>query len=228
MNNIREILMLLNCIILGATTLFVFYKAAQLDVVDEDYDENKRNRQGAIGWFIASIFVGALALPVMVLREVYQWKRYKLPGIEWDDICRYGFAIIIGSMLHILLLVMTSCTTQKPVVLERVINKTDTLYKTNYKADTFRVHDSIYVESYAVGDTIYKTKNVYKWRDRVSVKTDTIYKSILRADSIPVPVPVEHKATWWERTQIFAGKIAVVAVVLFAIALLLWLIHRRR
>ena len=219
--------MLLNCIVLGATTLFISYKAAQLDMVDESYDENKRNRQGAIGWFIASIFLGALALPVMVLREVYQWKRYKLPDIEWDDICRYGFTIIIGSMLHLLLLVMTSCTTQKPVVLERVINKTDTLYKTNYKADTFRVHDSIYVESYAVGDTIYKTKNVYKWRDRVSVKTDTIYKSILRADSIPVPVPVEHKATWWERTQMFVGKIAFGVAVLCLISLLLWLIHRK-
>lgn len=226
--DIREILMLLNCIVLGAITCFFFYKADKHDVVDEDYDKNKRNRQGAIGWFVASIFVGALALPVMVLREVYQWRRYKLPSIEWDDICRYGFTIIVGSMLHLLLLVMTSCATPKPVVLERVINRTDTLYKTNYKADTFRVHDSIYVESYMIGDTIYKTKNVYKWRDRVSVKTDTIYKSILRADSIPVPVPVEHKATWWERTQMFAGKIAVVAVVLFAISLLLWLIHRKR
>lgn len=220
--------MLLNCIILGATTFFIIYKVDKLDMVDEDYDENKRNRQGAIGWFIASIFAGVLALPVMVLREVYQWKRYKLPDIELDDICRYGFTIIIGSMLHVLLLVMTSCTTPKPVVLERVVNKTDTLYKTNYIADTFRVHDSIYVESYAVGDTIYKTKNVYKWRDRVSVKTDTIYKSILRADTIPVPVPVEHKATWWEWTQMFTGKIAVGAVVLCLISLLLWLIHRKR
>lgn len=219
--------MLLNCIIIGATTLFIFYKAAQLDMVDESYDENKRNRQGAIGWFIASIFVGVLALPVMVLREVYQWKRYKLPGIEWDDICRYGFTIIIGSMLHLLLLVMTSCTTQKPVVLERIINKTDTLYKTNYKADTFRVHDSIYVESYTIGDTIYKTKNVYKWRDRVSVKTDTIYKSILRADSIPVPVSVERKATWWERTQMHVGLFTIGAVVLVVLSLLLWLIHRK-
>lgn len=226
--DIREILMLLNCIVLGAITLFFFYKADKHDVVDEDYDENERNRQGAIGWFIASIFVGALALPVMVLREVYQWKRYNLPSIEWDDICRYGFTIVIGSMLHVLLLVMTSCATPKPVVLERVINKTDTLYKTNYKADTFRVHDSIYVESYIIGDTIYKTKNVYKWRDRVSVKTDTIYKSILRADSIPVPVPVERKATWLERTQMFVGKIAVGAVALCLISLLLWLIHRKR
>lgn len=219
--------MLLNCIVLGATTLFISYKTAQLDVVDEDYDENKRNRQGAIGWFIASIFVGVIALPVMVLREVYQWKRYKLPSIEWDDICRYGFTIIVGSMLRLLMLVMTSCTTPKSVVLERVINKTDTLYKTNYQADTFRVHDSVYVESYAVGDTIYKTKNVYKWRDRVSVKTDTIYKSILRADSIPVPVPVEHKATWWERTQMHVGLFTIGAVVLVVLSLLLWLIHRK-
>lgn len=106
--DVRVILMLLNCIILGATTLFIFYKAAQLDIIDEGYDENKRNRQGAIGWFVASVFVGVLALPVMALREVYQWKRYKLPDIEWDDICRYGFTIVIGSMLHVLLLVVVT------------------------------------------------------------------------------------------------------------------------
>lgn len=101
--------MLLNCIIiLGAVTLFFMCKIDKRGVVDEGYDENKRNRQGAIGWFIASIFVGVLALPVMVLREVYQWKRYKLPGIEWDDICRYGFTIVIGSMLHVLLLVVVT------------------------------------------------------------------------------------------------------------------------
>lgn len=225
--DIREILMLLNCIILGTITLFIFYKAAQLDMIDEDYDENKRNRQGAIGWFIASIFVGVLALPVMALREVYQWKRYKLPSIEWDDICRYGFTIIIGSMLHLLLLVMTSCTTQKPVVLERVVNKTDTLYKTNYIADTFRVHDSIYVESYMIGDTIYKTKNVYKWRDRVSVKTDTIYKAMLQTDTTRLPIPVERKLSTWERTQMHVGQLTIGAVVLVVLSLLLWLIHRK-
>ena len=106
--DVRVILMLLNCIILGATTHFIFYKAAQLDIIDEGYDENKRNRQGVIGWFVASVFVGFLALPVMVLREVYQWKRYKLPGIEWDDICRYGLTIVIGSILHVLLLVLVT------------------------------------------------------------------------------------------------------------------------
>lgn len=219
--------MLLNCIVLGATMLFVFYKADKLDVVDEGYDENKQNRQGAIGWFIASIFVGVLALPVMVLREVYQWKRYKLPSIEWDDICRYGFAIVIGSMLHVLLLVMTSCTTPKPIVLERVINKTDTLYKTNYKADTFWLHDSVYVEHYTRGDTVYSQKSVWRWRDRISVKTDTIYKAMLQTDTTRLPIPVECKLSTWERTQMRVGQLTIGAVVLVVLSLLLWLIHRR-
>lgn len=226
--DIRGILMLLNCIVLGATMLFVFYKADKLDVVDEGYDENKQNRQGAIGWFIASIFVGVLALPVMVLREVYQWKRYKLPSIEWDDICRYGFAIVIGSMLHVLLLVMTSCTTPKPIVLERVINKTDTLYKTNYKADTFQLHDSVYVEHYTRGDTVYSQKSVWRWRDRISVKTDTIYKAMLQTDTTRLPIPVERKLSTWERTQMHVGQFTIGAVVLVVLSLLLWLIHRRR
>lgn len=226
--DVREILMLLNCIILGATTLFIFYKAAQLDMVDEGYDEIKRNRQGAIGWFVASVFVGVLALPVMVLREVYQWKRYKLPSIEWDDICRYGFTIIVGSMLHLLLLVVTSCTTPKPVVLERVINKTDTLYKTNYRADTFRLHDSVYVEHYTRGDTVYSQKSVWRWRDRISVKTDTIYKAMLQTDIPRLPIPVERKLSTWERTQMRVGQFTIGAVVLVVLSLLLCLIHRRR
>lgn len=226
--DIRGILMLLNCIVLGATMLFVFYKADKLDVVDEGYDENKQNRQGAIGWFIASIFVGVLALPVMVLREVYQWLRYKLPSIEWDDICRYGFAIVIGSMLHVLLLVMTSCTTPKPIVLERVINKTDTLYKTNYKADTFHIHDSVYVEHYTRGDTVYSQKSVWRWRDRISVKTDTIYKAMLQTDIPRLPIPVERKLSTWERTQMRVGQFTIGAVVLVVLSLLLCLIHRRR
>ena len=226
--DIREILMLLNCILLGATMLLIIYKVDKLDVVDEGYDENKRNRQGAIGWFVVSVFVGVLALPVMVLREVYQWQRYKLPCIEWDDICRYGFTIIIGSMLHVLLLVMTSCSTPKPVVLERVVVKTDTLYKARTSVDTFRLHDSVYVEHYTRGDTVYRLKSVWRWRDRISVKTDTIYKAMLQTDTTRLPIPVERKLSTWERTQMRVGQFTIGAVVLVVLSLLLWLIHRRR
>ena len=131
-------------------------------------------------------------------------------------------------MLHVLLLVMTSCTTPKPIVLERVINKTDTLYKTNYKADTFRLHDSVYVEHYTRGDTVYSQKSVWRWRDRISVKTDTIYKAMLQTDTTRLPIPVERKLSTWERTQMHVGQFTIGAVVLVVLSLLLWLIHRRR
>lgn len=56
-----------------------------------------------IGWFIAGIVIGLFALPIMVAREYYQYKHYKLEMFEWEDIIRYSFVIIVGSVICILL-----------------------------------------------------------------------------------------------------------------------------
>ena len=64
---------------------------------------NKRDLYGLIGWFIAGIAVGLFALPIMVAREYYQYKHYKLARFEWEDIIRYSFVIIVGSVIRILL-----------------------------------------------------------------------------------------------------------------------------
>ena len=64
---------------------------------------NKRDLYGLIGWFIAGIAVGLFALPIMVAREYYQYKHYNLERFEWEDITRYSFVIIVGSVIHILL-----------------------------------------------------------------------------------------------------------------------------
>lgn len=64
---------------------------------------NKRDLYGLIGWFIAGIAVGLFALPIMVAREYYQYKHYKLARFEWEDIIRYSFVIILGSIICILL-----------------------------------------------------------------------------------------------------------------------------
>lgn len=64
---------------------------------------NKRDLYGLIGWFIAGIAVGLFALPIMVAREYYQYKHYKLERFEWEDIARYSFVIIVGSVIRILL-----------------------------------------------------------------------------------------------------------------------------
>lgn len=64
---------------------------------------NMRDLQGLIVWLIAGTVIGLFALPIMVVREYYQYKHYKLERFEWEDIIRYSFVIIVGSVIHILL-----------------------------------------------------------------------------------------------------------------------------
>lgn len=134
----------------------------------------------------------------------------------------------LGLLACVMLTLLCGCSTPQPVVVERVVVKTDTLYKARTSADTFRLHDSVYVEHYTRGDTVYSQKSVWRWRDRISVKTDTVYKAMLQTDTTRLPIPVERKLSTWERTQMRVGQFTIGAVVLVVLSLLLWLIHRRR
>ncbi len=64
---------------------------------------NKRDCVGLACWLLVSILVGLLALPVMIGREVYQYKHYHLSRFEWEDVVRYSLVIAIGSVIHFLL-----------------------------------------------------------------------------------------------------------------------------
>ena len=64
---------------------------------------NKRDWIGLACWLLVSILIGLLALPIMIGREVYQYKHYHLEKFEWEDIIRYSFVVIVGSAIHILL-----------------------------------------------------------------------------------------------------------------------------
>ena len=63
---------------------------------------NKRDLIGLACWLFVSILVGPLALPVMICREVYQYKHYHLAKFEWEDIVRYTLVIILGSIINYL------------------------------------------------------------------------------------------------------------------------------
>ena len=65
---------------------------------------NKRDYIGCICWFITGLLLSYLALLPMVLRELYQWKRYNLPKIEWEDINRYGWVIVLASLIRSLII----------------------------------------------------------------------------------------------------------------------------
>nr|DAE37587.1 MAG TPA: hypothetical protein [Caudoviricetes sp.] len=65
---------------------------------------NKRDWIGLACWLMVSILIGLLALPVMVGREIYQYKRYHLAKFEWEDIVRYSVVIVLGSIINYLIL----------------------------------------------------------------------------------------------------------------------------
>ena len=65
---------------------------------------NKRDWIGLACWLLISILVGLLALPVMVGREIYQYKHYHLSKFEWEDVVRYSIIIILGSIINYLIL----------------------------------------------------------------------------------------------------------------------------
>ena len=65
---------------------------------------NKRDWIGLACWLLISILVGLLALPIMVCREIYQYKHYHLAKFEWEDVVRYSIIIILGSIINYLIL----------------------------------------------------------------------------------------------------------------------------
>ena len=106
-------------------------------------------------------------------------------------------------------LIFTSCKT-KYVTVEKV--RTDTTYITKLQRDSIHVHDSIFVNQWLSGDTVYQVRDRWhtEWRDRLL--HDTIYKSIV--DSVPIPYPVEKEVIkqvtpWYNYLLIGALGLAV-------------------
>lgn len=116
----------------------------------------------------------------------------------------------------------SSCSTPKPVVLERTLH--DTVHVNNLRLDSIYMHDSIYFESIIKGDTVYRTKEITRWRDRVSIKRDTIYA--VREKSVDIPVPQERTVPLWCRIIKNVGLLLVISPAIFLISMI-WLYHRK-
>ena len=61
---------------------------------------NKRDWIGLVCWFLLSVLIGIIALPLMIWREVYQYYKYQLSHFEWEDVVRYSLIIIIGGIMN--------------------------------------------------------------------------------------------------------------------------------
>lgn len=129
-----------------------------------------------------------------------------------------GRVAMVAAML--LIWSMCSCSTQY-VPVESV--RYDSVFFEKIRKDSIFVQDSVFIRQ--KGDTVFKDKFhvVYKY----VLLRDTMLT--VRRDSIPVPVPVEKKRTWWEQTKIDVGGYAVTIIVIYVLCRLMrWIIMRTR
>ena len=57
---------------------------------------NSRDILGLCLWFMVALVTGWVAYTIMIAREIYQFFRYRLERIEWEDVVRYSLVITLG------------------------------------------------------------------------------------------------------------------------------------
>ena len=118
---------------------------------------------------------------------------------NYDELFKKMAAALFGCVLCWLIgHLFASCSPGRQVT-GSSSHRTDTVYAVKTVRDTARVTDSVVVMVSAKGDTVYKTKEVWRERERVRWRVDTVYKAAVRTDTIRVPVTVERKVPLWER-----------------------------
>ena len=91
--------------------------------------------------------------------------------------------------------------------------------------DSVYLHDSVFVNQWTQGDTVFVDKVVtrYKYKDRL--RHDTV--AVVRADSVRVPYPVEKDLGWWEKTRLYSFPVLVAMVAVLAFVVV-WLVKKLR
>ena len=96
------------------------------------------------------------------------------------DVIKVLGIVLLGMAMAIVMAIMSGCSSKKVALTDnttRIDIRHDTIYKTQYLRDSVQQKDSVFVERFVIGDTVYmnKYKEVYLYRDRS--KTDTLYKA---------------------------------------------------
>ena len=136
----------------------------------------------------------------------------ELTGALW------GLAVLIVISL------LCGCKTVKYVPVETV--RTDSVYVDRFQRDSIYQRDSIFVNRWTAGDTVYQDKVVCKYVYRDKVVYDTV--AILRSDTVRVPYPVERRLTKWEQVRLNVGGWVIALVVITILVVVGWAIYKIR
>lgn len=133
--------------------------------------------------------------------------------------------MLVGLMLCSL---FTSCKSHEPTIVERV--RTDTVRITQQQRDSIYLRDSIFVNQWQSGDTIFQIRDRWHTQYVMKERTDTFYKA--KVDSVPVPYEVIKKVpaelTWWQQCRLHLANIVLWVILIIALWWVLRVAKRMR
>lgn len=122
--------------------------------------------------------------------------------------------VVILVVTSVIACLLTGCRSVR--VIEKKVIKTDTVLTTKIQIDSIYVNDSIYIRELIQGDTVKITTDRWhtRWRDRILY--DSIY--IAQRDTVRVTdiKEVPRKLSGWQWFQIWAGRLALIAIMVAA------------
>ena len=130
------------------------------------------------------------------------------------------FAIVIVGLIVATMLTLCSCT--RTIYVPQISVERDSIYLHTHSRDSIWIHDSVTIKE--KGDTI----RIEKWRTKYVEKlvTDTAY--IERTDTIVQAYPVEKPLSTMQKAWIKLGKIGTAIFIGAIIALIAYILARKR
>lgn len=127
-----------------------------------------------------------------------------------------------GLLICTLISLLSGCKSVQYVPMETV--RTDSIYVDRYQRDSIYQRDSVFVNRWIAGDTIYQDKVVWKYVYRDMVKYDTV--ATLRSDTINVPYPVECKLSKWEQLKLNVGGWAISIIIIIVLIVMGFMVYK--
>lgn len=132
----------------------------------------------------------------------------RLKGLFWGLVACAVLTLLFG------------CTTTRYVPVPSI--SVDSVYVDRFHRDSVYLHDSVFVNRWTQGDTVFVDKVVTKYKYKDRWRYDTV--AVVRTDSVRVPYPVEKELSIWEMTKIVFCSPLVVSIVLITAGCIGWLI----
>lgn len=121
-----------------------------------------------------------------------------------------------------MLSLLTGCKSVKYIPVETV--RTDSVYVDRYLRDSIYQRDSVFINRWTAGDTVYQDKIVYKYIYRDKVKYDTV--AILRSDTVRVPFSVDRELSKWEQIRLDVGGWAIGVVIITILIVISCMVYK--